>query len=263
MSRPKRGGVARVLAIGGLLTSMGVAVVGAGPSVDAQAAQPHWGPYQWSAGAETIPIRAFWLFDRTGDAAMHTALAVVANGWNSARTAHPELPFVAVRQDDANAGRCFVNDVPGWSVATACSLFTNVEGVNSLVGLKVGANDHLTGAALSIRQGLNANDTFTLACKTIGQMIGLAPSEDSASCMSGVLNGTAKWLTAADATAVLSLYNHQDAGGPTVTSSTTTTTTAPSSTSTAPSSTTTTTETPTSSSTTSTSTTTTSTTLVL
>ena len=228
---PRRNGsrILATLVIGGALAAF--AVLG-GQSVGAQAPQPHWGPYKWNAGAETIAIRGFWLLDRTGNDTMHDAIAAVANGWNTARTAHPELPYIGVQRDDANIGRCFVNQTTGWSVASACSIIDNIDGVNGLVGRHADAEGHMTGAAISIRDGLSPADTFTMACRTIGQMLGLPTSQEAASCMSGILNETAKWLTQADADAVLALYNHQDAGGPTVTSSSTTSTTVAASTST-------------------------------
>jgi hypothetical protein len=229
MTRHKSWGIVGTLAVGGALA---VSALVGGNEVGAQTPQPHWGPYKWSGGSETAAVRAFYLLDRTGNQAMHDAIGAVANGWNSARTAHPELPFVAVQLDDANVGRCFINAIPGWSIASACSIQNNIDGVNGLAGRNADAQGHLTGAAISIRDGLSAADTFTVACRTIGQIIGLPTSANPASCMSGALNNTSKWLVQADADAVLALYNHQDPGGPIVTSTTTTSTTMPASTST-------------------------------
>jgi hypothetical protein len=201
------------------LTGLGASA----PAVAATTPLPHWGPYQWSGGAEKIPERAFWLWDRTGNQAMHDVIGQVAGGWNSARTQHPELPYIAVQRDDANIGRCFVNQTAGYSLATACAMPKNIEGVKGLAARNADAQGHLVGAAMAVSDGLSTAETFSVVCHTIGHLMGLENSDDTGSCMSHVFDPAAfKWYTQQDADAVLSLYGHTDPGGVTVTTSTST-----------------------------------------
>jgi hypothetical protein len=208
-------------------------------------------------GAETASVRAFWLIDRTGNQDMHDSIRFVADAWNAARDANPELPYIAVYQDDTRVGQCVVNQTAGYSFATACAVPNNIEGVKGLAARNPDADGHLTGGAIAIADGLTREETVSVACHTIGHLMGLENSEDSASCMSHAFEaGVVKWYTQADADAVLALYDHDDTGATTTTSTTvastttttegtTTTTEAPTTTTTEPADTTTTTEAPT------------------
>jgi hypothetical protein len=200
-------------------------LVGAGPfgPASAQTTPPHWGPYRWSGGAERADVRAFFLFDRTGDPRIGEAIRGVANGWNSAREVLPQLPYIAVYRDDANVGKCFVNQTPGYSVATACVIPRNIEGVRGLAARNPDAQGHLIGAAMAVSDGLSADETFTAVCHTMGHIMGLENSADLESCMSHEFGTQKKWYTSADAAAILSVYEHSDTGGPTTSSSSTTT----------------------------------------
>ncbi|HEX2047015.1 MAG TPA: matrixin family metalloprotease [Acidimicrobiales bacterium] len=212
--------------------------------------EPHWGPYRWSGGAERADIRAFWIFDRMGNAQASAMLNDVVGAWNSVRSAFPELPFMAIYRDDANAGKCFVNQTPGWSAASACMFPKNIENVKGLASWHTDSQGHLIGAAMAVSEGLNPDETFTVVCHTVGHMLGLPNSDDPESCMSHEFTNEKKWYTQEDGERILSLYEHSDTATST---STTTTTTAPTSTTT--SSTSTTSTSTTSSSTTSSSTT--------
>jgi hypothetical protein len=223
-------GLGGLVSAGVLALTAGIGPVG--PAAGQSPPPPHWGPYQWSGGAETAPVNAFWLIDRTGNQPMHDIIGLIAEAWNSARTDHPELPFIGVYQDDANVGRCFVNELEGWSVATACTIPENIEGVKGLAARHAGDDGHLIGAAMAVSEGLNSEELFSVVCHTMGHVVGLENSEDTASCMSHDFDPeTFKWYSQDDAQAVLDLYGHSDPGGPTVTS---TSTTAPEATTTVP-----------------------------
>ncbi|HWC11966.1 MAG TPA: matrixin family metalloprotease [Acidimicrobiales bacterium] len=251
-ARPSR----RLSLMAGVLVAA-AALLPAAPSATAQSSAPHWGPYQWDGGSQTADVRAFWLFDRTGDASANATIKAVVDAWNAARDDHPELPFIAVYQDDANAGRCFVNNTPGFSVASACMIPENIHEVKSIAARNPGESGHLVGAAFAISEGLGAEEQFTVVCHAFGHVMGLDDSENTGSCMHPASSADElRWYDADDADAILGLYDHDD-NAP----ATTTTTDAPT-TSTTVGDTTTTTEAPsttTSTSTTSTSTTSTST----
>jgi hypothetical protein len=226
-----------------------LAVVGALVSPVAAGAQappkPHWSTYSW--GPEKADVRAFWLFDRTGDPTAHGALQNAVGGWNAARDTHPDLPFIALHQDDANIGQCSVNRSPGFSLATACLIPENTQGVKAISARNPDANGHLVGGALAVSDGLSAQDMATAVCHALGIVMGLESTNEVASCMSSTfVSGTAKWYTQADADYILDVYEHSDAPGATTTTSstttapTTTTTTVPATTTTEPTTTTTT-----------------------
>ena len=222
----------RPLAVVGVLGA-GLVIAGGpvGPLRAQQPAAPHWSNYQWYGGAETASIRAYWLVDRTGNQDMHEAIRFVANAWNAARNTYPELPYLAVYQDDANVGRYLVNQTPGYSFATACTVPNNIEGVKALVARNPDAKGHMIGGAMAISEGLGKEQTVSVVCHTIGHLMGLENSDDSASCMSHAFEaGVLKWYTQPDADAVLALYDHDENAPSTTTSTTvgaTTTTTGP------------------------------------
>lgn len=244
-------------AVLGLVSSALVIATVQATSVGAQSPPaPHWGTYSWSGGSETAPVRAFWLFDRTGDTAMHAAIHYVADAWNAARDSHPGLPYVAVYQDDAHVGQCLVNQTPGYSFATACAMPKNIEGVKALTARNPDSAGHMIGGAMAVSDGLTGEETVTAVCHTIGHLMGLENSDDTTSCMSHAFEaGVLKWYTQADADSVLALYAHDDTAAASTTTSTTasstttttgaTTTTAEPTTTTTTPDTTTTTETPT------------------
>lgn len=209
------------------LTVVAAAVLANGVIGSAAAQQvvlrPHWGPYQWSGGAEKAAVRAFWIFDRTGDQRMNDIIKVVADAWNNARTAHPELPYVGVVEDDGNAGGCFVNKTPGFSVASACLIPENIEGVRAIAARNPDSQGHLIGAAFAISDGLTMNEAFTAVCHALGHVMGLENSDDPESCMSHEFAAdTFRWYSDEDGEALLQLYDHSDAGGPSTTSASST-----------------------------------------
>ena len=177
----------------------------------------HWNLYQWNGGQEKAPVRAFWLFDRTGDQTLQSIIQGVADAWNAARDAHPELPYVAVYRDDANAGKCFVNETPGYSVASACMIRgLSAFGVKGLFASE--GSSHFTGAAFAVTDGLSFEEAVTVVCHSFGHLMGLPDSDDTQSCMSHQFGpGPAKWYGAADEAAVLALYGHPDGQAPVAT----------------------------------------------
>jgi hypothetical protein len=218
------------------------------PTATAQPAPaPHWGLYKWDGGTQTADVRAFWLFDRTGDASAHDTIRFVVNAWNAARDDFPELPFIGLYQDDANAGRCFVNNTPGWSVASACMMPRDIHGVKSITARNPDASGHLLGAAFAISEGLGPPEQLTVVCHAFGHVMGLDDSENEGSCMfPGSAPGQIRWYDEADTEAILSLYEHdENAPATTTTSAPTTTTTAATATTTTVAPTTTTTVAPT------------------
>lgn len=197
---------------GGLLAAS--ALLGAAAPAVAQTPAAHWGNYEWFGGQEKADIRAFWLFDRTGDPTLNSIIAWVADAWNGARADHPELPYIAVYRDDANAGKCFVNRTPGYSVASACTLRSlstfGIKGIAATQG-----SPHFTGGAFAISDGLSFEDAFTAVCHNFGHIMGLADSDDDQSCMShDVAPAKVKWYGQGDADAVLALYGHDDGPPP-------------------------------------------------
>lgn len=200
------------------------AMLGTGTAAGAEEPDPHWGNYQWSGGQEKADIRAFWLFDRTGDPTQNAIIQWVADQWNAARADYPELPYTAVYRDDANAGKCFVNKTPGYSVASACMLRSlsafGIKGIAATNG-----SPHLVGGAFGISDGLSFEDAFTAVCHNFGHIMGLPDSDDEESCMShDVTPGQIKWYGPGDTEAVLDLYGHDDGPPPVAVPDTFTTT---------------------------------------
>ena len=207
--------VRRPLALlcGGLLAAAALA----GPATPAAAAEPsaaHWGNYQWNGGELKAPVRAFWLFDRTGDPMTNSLIQWVADAWNGARGSHPDLPFIAVYKDNANVGQCFVNRTEGYSVASACMMPSlsafGIDGISATHGAP-----HFIGAAFAISDGLSFNDAFTAVCHNFGHIMGLPDSTDDASCMNhDVAPGEIRWYGTGDTDALLALYDHDDGQAP-------------------------------------------------
>ena len=229
-SRPLR----RLSLMAGALMAT-AALLPATPLAAAQSAPPpHWGNYQWSDGEETADVRAFWLVDRTGDALTQTLISHVANAWNAAREEFPELPYIAVHRD-ASAGACFVNETPGFSVASAC-MIRNVPWVKAMAATNADDTGHLVGAAFAISDGMDWKEALTSICYGFGHLLGLDDSDNEESCMNPTSTPDQfKWYDDADAEAVLSLYGHDD--GPDASTTTTavpatTTTVAPATTTT-------------------------------
>ena len=216
MDRSLTRAVRRPLALlcGGLLTAAALA----GPATPAVAAEAptaaHWGNYQWNGGQLKAPVRAYWLFDRTGDPTMNAIIQWVADAWNGAREAHPGLPFTAVYKDNANVGQCFVNRTPGYSVASACMMPSlsafGIDGISATHG-----EPHFIGGAFAISDGLSFNDAFTAVCHNFGHIMGLPDSDDEASCMNhNVAPGEIAWYGPGDIDALLALYDHEDGQAP-------------------------------------------------
>ncbi len=194
------------------------------PSATAQSSpEPHWGNYKWNGGSESLPIRAFWLFDRTGNPSAHVTIRYVVDAWNAARDEHPELPVIGLVVDDANAGRCFVNKTPGWSVASACMMPKDIHGVKAVAARNADPSGHLLGAAFAIGEGLAGPEQLTVVCHAFGHVMGLNDSDSPDSCMFPTSTpGQVRWYDEDDAAAVLALYGHdENAPAPTSTTSTT------------------------------------------
>jgi hypothetical protein len=92
----------------------------------------HWGRYRYNGGHEQAAVRAFWLFDRTGNAAANAALRDFTDKWNwevrARQGAGQDIPYVAYFRDDANVGLCSPNpanlqayQLPGYSILLACN----------------------------------------------------------------------------------------------------------------------------------------------
>ena len=213
MFRPLTKAARRPVAIlsGGLLAASALLSV----ATPASAVTPaHWGNYEWFNGQEKASVRAYWLFDRTGDPTLNSIINSVASAWNGARTENPELPHIAVYVDNANAGKCFVNQTPGNSVASACMMpglsKFGIKGISATQG-----SPHFTGGAFAVSDGLSVEEAFTVVCHNVGRLMGLPVSSDSESCMHPESTpGVVKWYGAGDATAILALYAHDDGQAP-------------------------------------------------
>ena len=232
----------RLLALGCTFVAA-AALVSTVPTATAQSVPaPHWGNYRWNGGSQTADIRAFWLFDRTGNASAHVTIEFVVNAWNAARDDHPELPFIGLYRDDANAGKCFVNNEPGWSVASACMMPKDIHGVKAIAARNPDASGHLRGAAFAIAEGLGGPEQLTVVCHAFGHVMGLDDSENADSCMSpGSEAGEIRWYDEDDTAAILGLYEHDENAPATTTTTaapTTSTTAAPTTTTVGPTTTT-------------------------
>ncbi len=240
-SRPLR----RLSVMAGALVAT-AALLPATPAATAQSAPapaPHWGNYQWYGGQEKVNTRAFWLVDRTGDRTTQALIRFAADAWNRARETYPVLPYIAIAKDDANAGRCFVNRTPGYSVASACMIPENIHGVTSIAARRADTSGHLLGAAFAITDGLAWQEALSAVCHGLGHVMGLDDSENPSSCMFPTLTpgGPIEWYDDDDLDAILDLYGHdEDAPASTTTTSapTTSTTVAPTTTTVAPTTTT-------------------------
>ena len=188
------------------------ALASAAPSATAQSAPAaHWANYEWNGGSQTADLRAFWLFDRTGDASSQGTIRFVVDAWNAARDDHPGLPFIGLYRDDANVGRCFVNQTPGYSVASACMMPKDIHGVKAIAARNSDASGHLVGAAFAIGEGLGAEELLTVVCHAFGHVMGLEDSTNPGSCMSPTSTpGQATWYDGDDADAIIGLYDHDE-----------------------------------------------------
>ncbi len=169
--------------------------------------QAHWGWYQW--GTETVPIRAFWLFDRTGNETAHQAIAAWAYFWNDARARYlPSLPFVAVYRDDANAGACFHTGLPNYSLALACSGSPTGFAVETFLQTFPTVPPHMVSPYMRINPALDFNTMFTVVCHGMGIMVGFGVSSSPTSCMHTTFAvGEFLWYDAGDAQTAVELYN--------------------------------------------------------
>ena len=198
---------------GGLLAASALLGAAASPAA-AQAPAPHWDQFEWNAGQTKLPVRAFVLFDRTGDPTMNAIIKYAGDWWNGQRAENPELPFISVYQDDANAGACFVNQTPGFSLASACKIRSlSTFGINGISATH--GSPHLIGAAFALSDGLTLNEAFTAVCHNLGHVMGMADSADNQSCMShNLAPDQLRWYSAADALAIRALYAHDDGLAP-------------------------------------------------
>ena len=206
--------VRRPLAIlvGGLLTAS--TLVGGASPAGAQPPAPHWGNYQWYGGQEKADVRAFWLVDRTGDPTLNAIIKYVADAVNASRAEHPELPYIALYRDDANAGRCFVNQTPGYSMASACMIRSlSLFGIKGLAATH--GSPHFIGGAFAVSDGLTVEEAVTVVCHNFGHLMGLPDSNDDLSCMKHDFpSGQMKWYQQGDVDAILALYDHDDGQPP-------------------------------------------------
>lgn len=208
------------------------ALASAAPSATAQSSPaPHWANYKWNGGSQTADLRAFWLFDRTGDANTHVTIKFVVDAWNAARDGNPDLPFIGLYQDDANIGRCFVNNTPGYSIASACMMPKDIHGVKAVTARNPDASGHLLGAAFAIGEGMGGEEALTVVCHAFGHIMGLDDSANAGSCMSPTsAPGEVRWYDQDDADAIFALYDHDENAPATTTTAapaSTTTTAAP------------------------------------
>ena len=206
---------ARPLAIltGGLLAASALIGSAATPAAAVPPA-PHWGQFEWDAGQSKVPVRAFVLFDRSGDPTMSAIIKYASDWWNGERVAHPELPYSNVYRDDANAGACFVNQTPGYSIASACMIpQLKAFGINGISATN--GSPHFIGGAFAVSGGLTLNEAFTAVCHQFGHILGLPDSIDGQSCMShGLAPDQLRWYAPADMAAILALYSHDDGQAP-------------------------------------------------
>lgn len=217
-------------AVTGALMGVSALLAGAGaaPAQETVAPEkPHWGQYRWDGGKVKAEDRAFWLFDRTDDPMLHSIIEAVAGAWNAARVDNLagdkeyEIPFVAVYRDDANAGKCFVNQTPGYAAASACKLPFDFKLISARS--TSGPGGHLTGGAFALGEGLSFEDAFTAVCRGFGAIMGLdAKDADENSCMSkAAKTGRLLWYTNSDADAVKAIYKgHSDRPVPPTTTTT-------------------------------------------
>ena len=224
----------RLLALGATFVAA-AALAPTVPTATAQSAPAsHWGNFKWNGGSQSVDVRAFWLFDRTGNDSAHVTVKYVVDAWNAARDDHPELPFIGLVRDDANAGRCFVNNTPGWSVASVCMMPKDIHGVKAIAARNPDAAGHLLGAAFAISEGLGGAEQLTVVCHGFGHIMGLDDSANEDSCMfPGSTAGEVRWYDEGDTEAILDLYEHDETPpASTTTVAPTTTTSAPATTTT-------------------------------
>ena len=191
----------------------GAVLVGA--SAPATAVTPeskaHWGWYRW--GTDTVPLRAFWLLDRTGNQTMHDAIAVWAAAWNDARARYlPSLPYVAALVDDANVGNCFHTGLPQYSLAMACAGAPEGNVVDTSVQLFPTSPPHIVSPFMRLNPGLDFNTMFTAVCHGMGVMVGLGVSSSATSCMHTTFAlGQLVGYDSGDAVSLVELYtSHAD-----------------------------------------------------
>lgn len=167
----------------------------------------HWGWYSW--GTEQAPVRAFWLFDRTGNDTMHQAIETWAYFWNDARARFlPSLPFVAVYRDDANVGSCFHTALPQYSLALACAGSATGNAVETSVQTFPTVPPHIVSPFMRLNPALDFNTMFTVVCHGMGIMVGFGVSTSPTSCMHNTFAvGEFLWYDAGDAATAVELYN--------------------------------------------------------
>lgn len=202
MMRSLRHTVIATLLCGGVLV---------GGSVPAPAATPasraHWGWYTW--GPDQVPVRAFWLLDRTGNDTMHQAIDAWAFYWNDNRARYmPSLPYVAVARDDANVGACFHTGLPQYSLAMACAGTPNGKAVETSVQTFPTVPPHMVSPFMRLHPALDLATMFTAVCHGMGVMLGLGESGGAATCMHTTFAlGEALWYDGGDAATAVELYN--------------------------------------------------------
>ena len=171
------------------------------------ASKAHWGWYTW--GSEQVPVRAFWLLDRTGNDTMHQAIETWASVWNDLRGRYmPSLPYVAVYRDDANVGACYHTGLPQYSLALACAGTSSGKAVETSVQTFPTVPPHIVSPFMRLHPALDFNTMFTVVCHGMGIMMGLGASDGPTSCMRTTFAvGELRWYDGGDAATAVELYN--------------------------------------------------------
>ena len=134
----------------------------------------HWSAYRW--GNVTVPtVRAFWLFDRTGNQMMHQAIQQWVSSWNDQRSrTNPGAPIVSLYQDDASVGQCANWGLAAYSAASICAGDPGTTGVASLQWYGSSTGNHMVNPYVLIRPaGLNYGQLFTAVAHEMGHTLGL------------------------------------------------------------------------------------------
>lgn len=174
----------------------------------AQYDMAHWSYYRW--GAQTVPVRAFWLIDRTGHGPLHQAIQQWVNSWNDQRNrTNPTAPAVAYIQDDANVGQCSNYGLAAYSVMTICAGDPGTTGIASLQWLGGAGGNHLVNPYVVIRPGgLNYGQLFTAVAHEMGHALGLGHRPERGTLMHANANfdGGLHWYDQHDLDSFRDLY---------------------------------------------------------